>query len=48
VVKSAEGLFTPNKAVPYGVAIAAGAMFTVPRMDVLPESWGTMVRFILG
>ncbi|MCR4377026.1 MAG: prepilin peptidase [Rhodospirillales bacterium] len=48
LVRSAEGLFTPNKAVPYGVAIAVGAMFTVPRMDVLPESWNFLARFILG
>lgn len=48
LVKNAEGLFVPNKAVPYGVAIAVGAIFTVPRMDVLPESWNFLARFILG
>ena len=48
LVKSAEGLFTPNKAVPYGIAIAAGAMLTLPRMDVLPHSWDTLARFIIG
>lgn len=48
LVKSAEGLFVPNKAVPYGVAIAVGAVLTVPRMDVLPQSWIFLVRFILG
>jgi len=35
-VKSAEGLFTPNKAVPYGIAIALGAIATLPLMDVMP------------
>lgn len=48
LVKSAEGLFVPNKAVPYGIAIAAGALITVPRMDVLPPSWDSLARFILG
>ncbi len=48
LVQSAEGLFTPNKAVPYGIAIAAGAMMTVPRMDVLPPSWGSLAQFIAG
>lgn len=41
LVKSAGGLFTPNKAVPYGIAIAIGAMIVVPRMDVLPSGWTT-------
>lgn len=48
LVKSAEGLFTPNKAVPYGIAIAAGALITVPRMSLLPESWQTLARFVAG
>ena len=48
LVKSAEGLFTPNKAVPYGIAIAAGALLTVPRMALLPESWLTAVQLIIG
>lgn len=48
LVKSAEGLFTPNKAVPYGIAITAGALLTLPRMDVLPQSWSTLARFAIG
>lgn len=35
-VKCAEGLFTPNKAVPYGIAIALGAIVVLPTMDVMP------------
>lgn len=42
LVKSAEGLFAANKAVPYGIAIAIGAMIVVPRMDVLPSGWKTL------
>ena len=48
LVKSAEGLFTPNKAVPYGIAIAAGTLITVPRMALLPPSWGELARFVAG
>lgn len=48
LVQSAEGLFTPNKAVPYGIAIAAGAMIMLPRMDVLPQSWHTLASLIAG
>jgi len=48
LVKRAEGLFAPNRAVPYGLAIAAGALITVPKMDMLPESWVTLARLIVG
>lgn len=48
LVNSAEGLFTPNKAVPYGIAIALGAMMTVPRMDLLPPGWVEFARFVVG
>lgn len=48
LVQSAAGLFTPNKAIPYGIAITAGALITVPRMDVLPPSWLEWARFIAG
>lgn len=48
LVRRLEGLFTPNKAVPYGIAIAAGVLITVPRMDVLPDSWRTVAAFIAG
>lgn len=48
LVHSAEGLFVPNKAVPYGIAIAAGAMIVVPLMDVLPPSWREIAAFIVG
>lgn len=46
LVKNAAGLFTPNKAVPYGIAIAIGAMIVVPHMDVLPISWGTVFELM--
>jgi prepilin peptidase CpaA len=48
LVQGAEGLFTPNKAVPYGIAITIGALITLPRMDVLPPSWLEVARFIAG
>lgn len=48
LVKRAAGLFTPNEAIPYGIAIAAGALLTVPRMAVLPPSWIELTRFALG
>ncbi|MFC1673161.1 prepilin peptidase [Pseudomonadota bacterium] len=48
LVRQAEGLFTPNKAVPYGIAIAAGALMMMSRMDVLPQSWRTIFALIIG
>lgn len=48
LVRRLEGLFTPNKAVPYGIAIAAGALIVVPRMAVFPESWRTAAALIGG
>lgn len=48
LVKSAEGLFTPDKAVPYGIAIAAGAMIVLPRMDTLPQEWAVYIHWFMG
>ncbi|MBL4691762.1 MAG: prepilin peptidase [Magnetovibrio sp.] len=48
LVKSAAGLFTPDKAVPYGLAIAAGAMIILPRMDMLPKEWVFVVHWFVG
>lgn len=39
LVKSAAGLFEEGKAIPYGIAIAAGAMAVLPGMDLLPPGW---------
>ena len=39
VVNSARGLFEKNKAVPYGLAIVAGALVLLPRMTLLPDGW---------
>ena len=36
LVRNAEGLFSPDKAIPYGIAIAAGAIFMLPFMDTAP------------
>lgn len=47
LVKSAEGLFTPNKAVPYGIAIALGAIIVLPIMDVMPAMIATSVMDVL-
>ncbi|PHS78792.1 MAG: hypothetical protein COB59_05150 [Rhodospirillaceae bacterium] len=47
LVKNAEGLFTPNKAVPYGIAIAAGVLLTLPRMDMLPPAWQVHVNWFV-
>ena len=48
LVKNAEGLFVPNKAIPYGIAIAAGAMIVLPRMSVFPEQWRTLIHILAG
>lgn len=48
LVASAKGLFEPNKAVPYGIAIAAGAIAVTPRMDVFPELWREIFILIVG
>ncbi len=44
LVSRAQGIFTPNKAVPYGIAIAVGAMITLPKMDVLPSAWQVLFK----
>jgi len=48
LVQRFEGLFTPNKAVPYGIAIATGAMIVLPRMAVLPVPWRPFVNWFVG
>jgi len=48
LVKSADGLFTPNKAIPYGIAIAVGAMIVVPIMDTLPPDWRSLYNVLVG
>lgn len=47
VIKSAEGLFTPDKAVPYGIAIAAGVLLVLPRMAMLPTDWQPYVNWFV-
>jgi len=48
LVNAAKGLFEPGKAVPYGIAITAGALLVLPRMDVLPPQWPDLFAFIVG
>jgi len=48
LVRSARGLFEKNKAVPYGIAIAAGAIIVLPRMDIVPPVWLEIFALILG
>ena len=48
LVKSAQGVFEPGKAVPYGIAITAGALITLPHMDVLPPAWADVFNIIAG
>ncbi|MBF0246684.1 MAG: prepilin peptidase [Alphaproteobacteria bacterium] len=48
LVAHASGLFTPNKAVPYGIAIAAGALLMAPRMAVFPEGWRMIFAVLAG
>ncbi len=44
LVSRAQGLFTPNKAVPYGLAIAVGALVALPKMDLLPGAWQALFK----
>ncbi len=39
LVRSAAGLFEEGKAIPYGIAISAGALVMMPAMDLLPGAW---------
>lgn len=48
LVSRAQGLFEPGKAVPYGIAISAGALIQLPHMAVVPQSWVTAIAFIVG
>ena len=48
LVNAAKGLFEPGKAVPYGIAITAGALIVLPTMDVLPPAWPDIFAFIVG
>jgi len=47
VVKLAPRMFEKDKAVPYGLAIVAGAIAVMPRMALLPEGWLDMLRLML-
>lgn len=48
LVRSAKGLFEQNKAVPYGIAIAAGALIVLPRMSLFPVLWHDIIVLIVG
>jgi len=48
LVAAARGLFEPGKAVPYGIAIATGALIVLPTMDVFPPLWRDLFAFIVG
>ncbi len=48
LVRYLKGLFEKDAAVPYGIAIAAGALVVLPRADVFPPSWLDMADIILG
>lgn len=48
LVNAAKGLFEPNKAVPYGIAIAAGALAVLPRIAFFPPLWRDVLAFIIG
>ncbi|MCW8915943.1 MAG: prepilin peptidase [Magnetovibrio sp.] len=48
LVQSAKGLFEPNAAVPYGIAIAAGALILLPRLDTLPPVWLDVFDWVMG
>ena len=46
LVNSARGLFEKNKALPYGLAIVAGALVVLPRMTLLPDGWLYIIGLI--
>lgn len=48
LVNAAKGLFEPGKAVPYGIAIAAGALLVLPRTALFPPLWRDLAALILG
>ncbi len=48
LVQSAKGLFEPNAAVPYGIAIAAGGIVLAPHMDTFPPTWLDILDWIIG
>lgn len=48
LVSRAQGLFEPNEAVPYGIAISTGALIQLPYLAVWPQSWTTTIAFIMG
>ncbi len=48
LVRSAAGLFEENKAIPYGIAITAGAILTLPKMALLPENWRLVINALIG
>jgi len=48
LVHSAKGLFERNKSIPYGIAIAAGAIAVLPRMSLFPDVWRDIFSVIVG
>lgn len=48
LVNAAKGLFEPGKAVPYGIAIAAGALLVLPRIAVFPPLWRDILALVMG
>ncbi|MDH5772286.1 MAG: prepilin peptidase [Rhodospirillaceae bacterium] len=47
VIRLAPRMFEKDKAVPYGLAIVAGAIAVMPRMALLPEGWLDALRVVL-
>jgi len=48
LVHSAKGLFEKNKSIPYGIAIAVGALAVLPRMRLFPAMWHDIFALIVG
>ena len=48
LVRSAAGLFEQNKAIPYGIAITAGAILSLPKMALLPQGWRDLISLLGG
>ena len=48
LVRHLKGLFEPNAAVPYGIAIAGGALLILPRADIFPPQLLDLLDIIVG
>ncbi|MEG3617958.1 prepilin peptidase [Magnetovibrio sp. PR-2] len=48
LVRHLKGLFEPNAAVPYGIAITAGALLVFPRADLFAPGWLELWDVIVG